>query len=87
MSPIDGISLTFLQKYLKKSQIKNKNFFCIPLCDVCNKAIVVYVDSLYEIMITRKQPQFGTVLLDGENINLDSYLKRRVQLDSISCDV
>ena len=27
MSPIDGISLTFLQKYLKKSQIKNKNFY------------------------------------------------------------
>ena len=53
MSPTDGISLTFFQKYLKKSQIENKNFLCIPLCDVCNKAIVVYVDSLYEIIITR----------------------------------
>ena len=55
VSPIDGIGLPFFKKYLEISQIENKNFLCIPLCDrvhfqgyivdVCNKTIV-HVDSL-----------------------------------------
>ena len=33
MSPTDGVRLPFCKKYLKKSQIENKNFLCITLCD------------------------------------------------------
>ena len=55
MSLIDGISLPFFKKYLKKSQIENKIFLCTSLCksvhfqgyvvDVCDKT-VVHVDCL-----------------------------------------
>ena len=56
MSPIvDGIGIPFFKKYLKISQIENKNFLCITLCcgvhfqgfvfDICNKT-KVHVDIL-----------------------------------------
>ena len=97
MSPIDGVGLPFFKKYLKKSQIKNKNFLCIPLCDgvhfqgyvadVCNKTIV-HVDSLRNNNSKNATSKaIATTLFDDENINFKSYFKRRVQFDSNSCCV
>ena len=96
-SPIDGISLPFFKKYLKKSQIENKIFFCISLCDgvhfqgyavdVCDKT-VVHVDCLQnnnsKNAISRA---IGTTLFDDKNINFKSYFKRRVQFYSSNCGV
>ena len=97
MSPIDGVGLPFFKKYLKKSQIKNKNFLCIPLsdgvhfqgyvADVCNKTIV-HVDSLRNNNSKNATSKaIATTLFDDENINFKSYFKRRVQFDSNSCGV
>ena len=97
MSLIDGVGLPFFKKYLTKSQIKNKNFLFIPLCDgvhfqgyvadVCNKT-VVNADSLRNNdskNVTSKA--IATTLFDDENINFKSYFKRRVRFDSNSCGV
>ena len=97
MSLIDGVGLPFFKKYLKKSQIENKNFLCIPLCDgvhfqgyvadVCNKTIV-HVDSLRNNNSKNATSKaIATTLFDDENINFKSYFKRRVQFDSNSCGV
>ena len=97
MSPIDGIGLPFFKKYLKKSQIENKNFLCIHLCDGvrfqgyvvddCNKTIV-HVDSLRNNNSKNATSKaIATTLFDGENINFKFYFTRRVQFDSNSCGV
>ena len=78
MSPIGGISLPLFKKYLKRSQIENKNFLCIPLCnsvrfqgyvvDVCNKTIV-HVDSLQNNNIKKATSKtIATTLFDDDNI-------------------
>ena len=91
------VSVFHSLKSRKKSQIKNKNFLCIPLCDgvhfqgyvvdVCNKTIV-HVDSLRNNNSKNATSKaIATTLFDDENINFKSYFKRRVQFDSNSCGV
>ena len=94
VSPIDGIGLPFLKKYLRKSQIKNKTFSCISVCDsvyfqgyvldVSNKTIV-HVDSLRNNNRKNATPAAtATTLLDDENINFKFYFKQRVRFESNS---
>ena len=91
------ISLPFFKKDVKKSQIENKNFLCISLCDavhfqgyvvdVCNKTIV-HVDSLRNNNSKNATSKaIATTLFDDENINFKSYFKRTVQFDSNNCGV
>ena len=79
MSRINVFGIPSFKNCLKKSQIENKNFLCISLCDgvhfqgyvadVCDKTIV-HVDSLrnkYSNNATSKA--IAATLFDDENIN------------------
>ena len=49
MSPIDRVGLPYIQKYLKKSHICEKNILCVPLCNSVHFQDYV-VDVMKEII-------------------------------------
>ena len=88
MSPIDRVGLPYIQNYLKKSHICEKNILYIPLCDgvhfqgyvvdVLKKGIIL-IDSLRSA--NGKNPIsdiIAKVLFEQKEIRFKSYFTTRV---------
>ena len=97
MSPIDQAGLPYVQKYLKKSHICEKNILCIPLCDgVHFQGYVVDVLKKEIIHIVSLRPANGKslvsdiitkVLFEPKEVRFKSHFTTRLQFDSNSCGV
>ena len=97
MSPIDRVGLPYIQKYLQKSHICEKNILCIPLCDGVHfqgyvadvlKKEIIHIDSLRPA--NGKNPIsniIAKVLFEQKEIRFKLYFTTRVQFDSNSCGV
>ena len=95
LSPVDNVGLPFFGKYLKPSQIQNKDILCIPLCDgihfqgyiinIKDKKIIP-VDSLRwktaEISTAKK---IVDLFFKDGGVSYESLFRSRKQFDSNSC--
>ena len=95
MSPIDRVDLPYIQNYLRKSHICEKNILCIPLCDgvhfqgyVVDVKAIIHIDSLRPAI--GKNPIsdiIAKVLFEQKEVRIKSYFTTRVQLGSNSCGI
>ena len=93
-SPMVRVGLPYIQKYLKKSHICEKNILCIPLCDILHiqgyvvdnlKKEKIHIDSLRPA--NGKYPVsaiIARVLFKQKEVRFKSYFMTRVQFDSNS---
>ena len=95
MSPIGRVGLPYIQKYLKRSHICEKNILCIPLCDGMHfqgyvadvlKKEIIHIDSIRPA--NAKNPIsdiVAKVIFEQKKVRFKSYFTTRVQFDSNSC--
>ena len=96
-SPINWVGLPYIQKYLQKSHLCERNIFCIPLCDgVHFQGYVLDVLKKEIIHINSFRPEnvknpisdiIVKVLFKQTEGRFKSYFTMRVQFDSNSCSV